>query len=168
MSATDTLLAHNRSFAEDFKGADLPIMPRTGTVVITCLDARVDPAHIFGLDLGDAVVLRNVGGRVTRDVRSQLAMLSVLSAAEGAPGSPNIVVMHHTDCGTSRFANPELAAKIAAAAQIEQSAVAALVVDDPAATAAADVAQLRSVLPPTAEVTGMAYDVRSGEVTVVS
>lgn len=168
MTATDTLLARNRTFAEGFSGEELPLMPRTGAVVITCLDARVDPAHIFDLELGDAVVLRNVGGRVTPDVFSQLAMLNVLAASEGAAGSPSIVVMHHTDCGTSRFANPELAAKVTAAARIDEATVAALVVDDPASTVAADVAKLRAVLPPTADVTGMAYDVRTGEVSAVS
>ncbi len=57
----DTLVHRNRSFAEQFESGDLPIRPRMSTILLTCVDARVDPAHLFGLGLGDAVVLRNAG-----------------------------------------------------------------------------------------------------------
>ena len=65
MADLDTLLDRNRSFAEHFEGRGLNIRPRMSTIILTCLDARVDPAHIFGLGLGDAVVIRNAGGRIT-------------------------------------------------------------------------------------------------------
>ncbi len=53
------LLDRNRSFAEQFAAGDLTIRPRMSTIILTCIDARVDPAHLFGLGLGDAVVIRN-------------------------------------------------------------------------------------------------------------
>ena len=65
MSSTTTLLHRNRQFASDFAAADLPILPKLRTVVLTCGDSRVDPEHILGLQLGDAVVIRNYGGRGT-------------------------------------------------------------------------------------------------------
>ena len=55
---------HNRSFAEQFEAGNLAIRPKMSTIILTCVDARVDPAHIFGLGLGDAVVMRNNGMRV--------------------------------------------------------------------------------------------------------
>jgi carbonic anhydrase len=60
------LLDRNQSFAEQFDAGDLAIRPRMSTIILTCLDARVDPAHLFGLELGDALVIRNAGGRVTK------------------------------------------------------------------------------------------------------
>ncbi len=90
MSNTTTLLERNRLFASDFAAADLPILPKLRTVVLTCGDARVDPAHILGLELGDAVVIRNNGGRVTPEVVQEIAALavpcSVTPAAFRSPG----------------------------------------------------------------------------------
>ena len=68
MSNTTTLINRNRLFAKEYSGAELPVIPRLRTVILTCGDSRVDPAHVFGLDLGDAVVIRNNGGRVTPEV----------------------------------------------------------------------------------------------------
>ena len=73
------LLDRNRKFVEQFEG-NLAIRPRMSTIILTCLDARVDPAHLFGLGLGDAVVIRNGGGRITRAVMGDLGILNVLAA----------------------------------------------------------------------------------------
>ena len=85
MSDLETLLDRNRSFAEQFEGGDLNIRPRMATIIVTCVDSRVDPAHLFGLALGDAVVMRNAGGRITPAVMRDLAVLGVLAA--NFPGS---------------------------------------------------------------------------------
>ncbi len=82
-----TLLDRNRSFAEQFAAGDLKILPRTSTILLTCVDARVDPAHLFGLGLGDAVVIRNAGGRITPAVMRDLGILGVLAAAANQPGT---------------------------------------------------------------------------------
>ncbi len=68
MADVETLIERNRDFARSFNQGDLAIRPRVSTLVVTCLDARVDPAHFFGLELGDAVVMRNIGGRVTDEI----------------------------------------------------------------------------------------------------
>ncbi len=88
------LLDRNRSFAEQFEGRELNIRPRMSTIILTCLDARVDPAHVFGLELGDAAVIRTAGGRITPGVLGDLAVLSVLAAdlpGAGA-GPPQLVI----------------------------------------------------------------------------
>ena len=64
MSDLDTLYDRNEEFARTFDQGDLPILPRHPTIVLTCVDSRVDPAHFLGLELGDTLVLRNSGGRV--------------------------------------------------------------------------------------------------------
>jgi len=129
------------------------------TVVIACLDARVD----LDLEGGDYAVLRNLGGRVTPDVLTQLAILGVLTADGDGTDVSNVVVVHHTDCDTSRLADPELAARAAVAAGVEVAELEDLVVDNPAATVTADVGLLRKVLGRSARITGIVYDVASGE-----
>ena len=105
-----TLLDRNRSFAEQFAAGDLKILPRMSTILLTCVDARVDPAHLFGLGLGDAVVIRNAGGRITPAVMRDLGILSVLAAAANqpvtSPMQPELVVIHHTDCGNVSSRQP--------------------------------------------------------------
>ena len=80
MTDLTTLMDRNRGFAEQFEMGDLTIRPRMSTIILTCVDARVDPAHLFGLGLGDAVVIRNAGGRITRAVMGDLGILGVLAA----------------------------------------------------------------------------------------
>ena len=110
MTDLETLLDRNRSFAERFEGRELKIRPRMSTIILTCLDARVDPAHVFGLGLGDAVTIRNAGGRITPAVMGDLAVLSVLAANLPGPGALQLqlVVIHHNDCGMARLANPSI------------------------------------------------------------
>ncbi len=71
MSDLDTLYDRNEGFTRTFDQGDLPILPRRPTIILTCVDARVDPAHFLGLELGDTLVLRNSGGRVTDDVEQE-------------------------------------------------------------------------------------------------
>ncbi len=81
MSDLPHLLEGNRRFAEAFDQGELPIRPRLSTIVLTCLDARVDPAHLFDLQLGDALVIRNAGGRLNPAVLRDLAVLGFLTTA---------------------------------------------------------------------------------------
>ena len=79
--------------------------------MITCLDPRVDPAHFLGLGLGDAVVARNVGGRVTREVVNDVAFIAQI-AENVLPDGPlfEVAVIHHTQCGTGALADDTFAA----------------------------------------------------------
>lgn len=107
MTMTTTLLKRNREFANNFDSAELAIIPKLRTVIISCADARVDPAHVLSLELGDAVVIRNNGGRVTQAVVEELAAMSFMVAKmDGAePGPFEVIIMHHTQCGAERFAD---------------------------------------------------------------
>src|SRR5579859_3698688 len=65
MTTLDTLIERNQDFASHHVQKDLPLMPTLRTMIIGCVDPRVDPALLLGLKLGEAVVIRNVGGRIT-------------------------------------------------------------------------------------------------------
>ena len=73
-------LNRNQVFSEQFQADDLPMRPKMATILLTCVDSRVDPAHLLGLELGDAVVIRNAGGRITPAVMKDLAILGILGA----------------------------------------------------------------------------------------
>jgi len=97
MSATDDLLHNAEAYAEDFEKGDLPMPPAKKVAVIACMDARLDPARILGLEEGDAHVIRNAGGVVTDDAIRSLAISQRLL------GTEEIVLIHHTDCGMLTF-----------------------------------------------------------------
>lgn len=109
MTDNTAILERNSRFADNFEAANLPILPKLGTLILTCIDARVDPAHVLGLELGDAVVLRNNGGRVTPAVIDEIATLAFMVGKMTGNPDPefNVVLMQHTQCGAQNFANPE-------------------------------------------------------------
>jgi carbonic anhydrase len=90
---TDALLAAAERYAETFDAGDLAPHPRRGLAVLTCMDARIHPERIFGLEVGDAHVLRNAGGRVTDDVLRSLVL------SDWVLDTRAIFVIHHTACG---------------------------------------------------------------------
>ncbi len=165
MADVQTLIERNREFASSFDQGDLAILPRLSTLVLTCLDARVDPAHILGLELGDAVVMRNIGGRVTDEVIEHIAILRGLAVVLGS-GALEVAIVHHTDCGTSRFANPQVRQKLAQAAGTSEAAIERLAITDPQASVAGDLDRLRAAptLPDELIVAGYVYDVTDGQV----
>ena len=166
-----TLLNRNRVFSEHFQAGDLPMRPKMATILLTCVDSRVDPAHLLGLELGDAVVIRNDGGRITPAVMKDLAILGVLGAnMPGAvPMQPEIVVIHHTDCGMSRMVVPAIQRQVAEKLGISTDEVAAMAITDPAISVQADIERLRNTpgTPNQLLVSGFVYDVKSGAVIEV-
>jgi len=165
MSITETLLKQNRSFAENFSAADLPILPKMRTVILTCVDARVDPAHVLGLALGDAVIIRNNGGRVTKDVIEELSVLAFMVAMMDGdkPGSFELVIMQHTQCGAERFADPGFQGTIKEKLGIDVSASA---IADHEQSIKDDIERLRnsSGIPGHIIVSGQIYDVKTGSI----
>ena len=143
------------------------------TILLTCVDARVDPAHLFGLGLGDAVVLRNAGGRITPAVMGDLGILGVLAAAANQPGtSPmqlELVVIHHTDCGMSRLANPAIQRQVAKRLGLSVDEVSAMAISDPTTSVQDDVERLRHTpgTPDQLVVSGFVYDVSNGTINQV-
>lgn len=172
MSDVSILIDRNRSFAEGFNHGQLPMRPNLSTFLLTCLDARVDPAHIFGLEPGDAIVMRNAGGRINQAVMSNLAVLGFLASklpVGAEPLVPELVVMHHTDCGMSRLADPEAQSTLSSQLGIDPQAVAAMAVTDPKESVASDIAKLRGAkgIPDGFVVSGFVYDVTTGMVSQV-
>ena len=99
----DKLLAANKAYANKFgtKG-DLHAMPIKKFAILTCMDARLDPAKFAGLSEGDAHVIRNAGGRASDDaIRSLLISHKLL-------GTNEWFVIHHTDCGLEKFSNKDI------------------------------------------------------------
>ncbi|MCI0622974.1 MAG: carbonic anhydrase [Acidobacteria bacterium] len=168
MSSTTTLLSRNRQFASDFAAADLPVLPKLRTVVLTCGDSRVDPAHVLGLELGDAVVIRNNGGRVTPEVVHEIAALAfIVAKMDGAePGPFELVIMQHTQCGAERFADPDIQRALKEHVGVDVSSVA---ITDHERSLREDVERLRSApeVPGYILVSGLLYDVRHGSVREV-
>lgn len=167
MAAVETLIQRNENFAvERFPGA-LPVIPAMKTMVITCADPRVDPAHILGLELGEAGVIRNVGGRITPATIQTLAMLAAVAAREEASGGWELVVLQHTDCGITRLVDyTDVLAEYFGVAEVE---LPAKEVTDPRRAVAADVAALKAnpLLPAALVVSGLVYDVATGCVETV-
>jgi len=106
MSETDRLLENNRAYSESFEGADLAAPPSKRVAVLACMDARLIPTRILGLNEGEAHVLRNAGGVVTDDAIRSLAI------SQNLLGTEEIVLIHHTDCGMLTFTDDEFAAKL--------------------------------------------------------
>lgn len=155
---SDELIARNERFAADFDGAGLGALGN-GTIILTCMDSRVDPAGFLGLQPGEALVLRSVGGRASGEILDQLRMAAALAA--GTDLEPAVLVIHHTNCGTARFLQPEMQETLASlGAPVEAAAARAVV--DPGATVATDVDLVRSAVPDGWPVRGFVYDVSTG------
>jgi carbonic anhydrase len=97
VSTTDELLRNAEAYAARFDKSDLPLPPARKLAVLACMDARLDPYALLGLQEGDAHVIRNAGGVVTDDAIRSLAISQRLL------GTEEIVLIHHTDCGMRTF-----------------------------------------------------------------
>jgi carbonic anhydrase len=170
MSQFDAVRERNAAFAESGGHTGLVMMPRLLLTVLTCLDPRVDPAQIFGLRLGDAAVVRNAGGRVTPEVVEDLAFIGLM-AETARPEGPlfEVVVVHHSGCGTALLADDGVRARYAERIGAEPEELAARAVVEPGATVREDVARLRAsaAIPDRVTVSGHVYDVETGLVRTV-
>jgi carbonic anhydrase len=170
MDTIDTISERNAQFAAHRFDNGLAMMPRLKTMIIGCADPRVDPAHVLGLNLGDAVVIRNIGGRITPATLQTMAMLRLVAAADpGGPPGPgwNLIVLHHTDCGINRLIGyPDLLAEHLG---VDRADLDATHITDPWASVASDVAALKAnpFLPAELIVSGLVYDVETGRLEQV-
>src|SRR6266540_4136937 len=106
MTKFDELLAANARYSSSFDRGDLPMPPGRKLAVLTCMDARLHPEKFLGLDIGDAHVIRNAGGRASDDAIRSLIISSRLL------GTNEFLVIHHTDCGMLTFTNDGLRQKL--------------------------------------------------------
>jgi len=175
MATIDTLLRRNHEFAAQRFVAGLPMRPTLQTIIISCADPRVDPVHILGLEPGEAVVLRNVGGRVVPGTVQLLRMLLQLppGPSSDAPrdqnaGSPfHLIVLQHTDCGIARLASNTVL--MSDYFGIPSAELAAKAITDPRAAVIADLEALRTIpgLPDAILVSGLVYDTETGLLAIV-
>jgi len=177
MSTLDSLLERNEEFAaaQRTAGTLMPSLPKAlpdvRAIVIGCADMRVDPVHVLGLRPGEAVVMRNIGGRITPGLLEQLQLLGrigeVAGAVAGGGGEFHLIVLQHTDCGITRLAGDH--AMLAQYFRIPEADLKAKAVLDPRAAVTLDVAALRKIpaLPAAWLISGLVYDVTTGRVEVV-
>ena len=177
MTHLDSMLERNKDFAarQSAAGTLMPSLPRAlpnvRAIIIGCADMRVDPAHVLGVTPGEAVVVRNIGGRITPGLLEQLGLLGrigeVAKQIPGGGGEFHIIVLQHTDCGITRLAGDP--AMLAHYFQIPEGELKAKAVTDPRAAVAVDVALLRAIpaLPGEWLVSGLNYDVATGLAEVV-
>jgi carbonic anhydrase len=177
MNSLNSFLQRNKDFAaqQSAAGTLMPSLPRAlpnvKAIVIGCADMRVDPADILGIKPGEAVVMRNIGGRITPGLLEQLALLGrigeVAGEIPGGGGEFHLIVLHHTDCGITRLAGDP--AMLARYFQIQEGEVKKKTVTDPRAAVTADVALLRAIpaVPSAWLISGLVYDVATGLVEIV-
>ena len=101
MSVTDELLRNAEQYAANFDKGELPLPPAKKVAVVACMDARLIPTRVLGLEEGDAHVIRNAGGVVTDDEIRSLAISQRLL------GTEEIILIHHTDCGMLTFTDDQ-------------------------------------------------------------
>jgi carbonic anhydrase len=174
MSNLTALLARNKAFASSGAWRNtprLPFLPFKSLYIITCIDPRVDPADFLGLEFGDAIVARTVGGRVVDAVIRDLAYIGYLVEAK-APEGPyfEAAVIHHTDCGSRLLEDPELRHGFAQRTGYNEQELAALPATVPAETVRGDVAKILAAPQVSTRITvsGHVYDTATGLLETVA
>jgi carbonic anhydrase len=163
-------MQRNAEFAHTGFTPDLKIIPSLRTMIICCVDPRVDPMDILKLKPGETAIIRNVGGRV---IPSQLQTLAILRAVSKAGGDEvgvgwNLVLLHHTKCGING-AYHHVPAMLAKYMGVAENGLDTLAVTAPYKAVAVDVAALKANpnLPGGFIVSGLVYDVDTGLVRTV-
>jgi carbonic anhydrase len=162
MSAIDDLVQANAEYARTFNRGNLPIPPARKLAIVTCMDARILPSRAFGLEEGDAHIIRNAGGRAREALRSLIISQRLL-------GTKEIAVIHHTGCGMVTFTNQDIHAKIKAELGADASAIDFLTFTDVHESVREDVAFLLSspLISADVVVRGFVYDVHTGKLNEV-
>jgi carbonic anhydrase len=159
MSVVDEVKSANEQYADGFTKGDLPMPPGRKFAVVTCMDARIDPAKALGLEEGDAHVIRNAGGLVNDETIRSLVISHHLL------GTQEAIVIGHTDCGMLTFTNDDIHAKLGP----ESESIDFQPFPDVDARVRQSVETIRSapLLPDSFAATGFVYDVTTGKLNAV-
>jgi carbonic anhydrase len=182
MSVLDEVLSANAAYVESFGDrSELALPPARGFAILTCMDARLDPAKYAGLAEGDAHVIRNAGGRASDDaIRSLVISYKLLGTSEW-------FVVHHTNCGMEFFTDEVMRGLLAASLETaalgpdgftdvgtgpgstEGSYIDWLTIADNAKSVVDDVTRIRThpLVPARIPIHGYIYDVRTGRLIEV-
>ena len=160
MSVVEQVRSANETYAAGFGKGDLPMPPGRAFAVVTCMDARIDPAKMLGLEEGDAHVIRNAGGLVTDDALRSLIISHWLLGTQSA------LVIAHEGCGMLTFTNDDIHEKLGP----DSEHVDFLPFPDAAARVRESVAAIEEspLLPDSFAVTGFVYDVETGPLEAVT
>ncbi|GAC1442180.1 MAG: carbonic anhydrase [Mycobacteriales bacterium] len=162
MTSFDDVLAANVAYAKDFQDAGRPGKAARGLAVVTCMDSRLSPLEMLGLQPGDAKILRNAGARVTDDVLRTLVLAVYLL------GVDRVMVVAHTDCRMTKVTDEQIHEEMLSRG-VDTRSLEFGTMADQLAELAGDVQKIRSspYLPPGLAVVGCIYDVATGLVEVV-
>jgi carbonic anhydrase len=154
----DDLMQANRAFAESFDLGGFDGKAHAGIAIVTCMDSRIDPLRMLGLEHGDAKIFRNPGGRVTPQALEALVLGVHLLNVQ------RILVVPHTRCAMTANTEAQLQERVGASAGQDASWHAFHVVGDQRATLEQDVRKVRShpLIPDAVAVGGFLYDVDTG------
>jgi carbonic anhydrase len=163
MSVIEDVLQANRGYASTFAKGDLPLPPARRLAVLTCMDARIDPARALGLEEGDAHVIRNAGGLASDDALRSVVISHTLL------GTREVVVIGHTDCGMLTFTNEGLRARLAEERGVDATHLDFQPFGDVTERVRASVRRIREspLLPSDYGARGFVYHVETGELTAV-
>ena len=171
MPDLEPLRARNAHFAATDSFAGVPVYPKQGVCLITCLDPRTDPANFLELTAGEAIVIRNAGWRVTQAQLDDHSYITYLSETVFRPEGDlfEVVVIHHTRCGTSFLADEDFRKGYVAHVHGDDVALRAEAVTDPESSVRHDVHLLLAspTISPKVTVSGFVYDVDTGLLTTV-
>ncbi|HWT92809.1 MAG TPA: carbonic anhydrase [Solirubrobacteraceae bacterium] len=163
MSTTDELLKNAEAYAAEFTKGDLPLPPARKVAIVACMDARLLPSKLLGLEEGDAHVIRNAGGVVTDDEIRSLAISQRLL------GTEEIVLIHHTDCGMLTFTDDDFKRQVQDDTGIkpEWAAESFTDLDEDVRQSAARI-KASPFIPRKESVRGFVYEVETGKLREVS
>jgi carbonic anhydrase len=171
MSAFDELAHRNRAYADSGRLAQPNPMPKTGVLIVTCIDPRVEPAGFLGVGQNDALVVRNTGGRVDDGTIFDIALVTSLREAMGGAAGPplEVAIIHNTQCGSSFLADDDFRHEFAARTGLADADLRAGAVVDPHVTVRVDVQRLRSspLVADRIVVSGHVLDLQTGRVATV-
>jgi carbonic anhydrase len=159
----DDIFAANQAFANSFEHSHLTGTATRGLAIVTCMDSRISPLAVVGMQAGDAKILRNAGARVTDDVLRTLVLATYLL------GVKRVLVMPHTDCRMAKNNEAEIHAMIDTQHGVDTRSIEFRTVDNQHSALISDVKSIRafSLLPEDLVVVGAIYDVASGLLNVV-
>lgn len=154
----DDVLAANRAFQTDFHDSGMPGRAAKGLAVLTCIDSRIDPLAMLGLEPGDAKIIRNAGARVTDDALRSLVLAVNLLGVE------RVCVVAHTDCAMAGSTDDQVRERVSEASGADASGWTFHATTDQHQTLGEDIARIRAcpLLPDDLVVGGFIFDVRSG------
>lgn len=159
MSVVDEVTAANERYASGFAKGGLPAPPGRRFAVVTCMDARLDPARFLGLEEGDAHVIRNAGGLVNDETIRSLVI------SHHRLGTEEAIVIGHTDCGMLTITNADLHERLGP----DSAGIDFQPFSDVAESVHRSVERIRShpLLPDSFGATGFVYDVGTGRIEPV-